>query len=86
MNRKAISFAEFRRFVLGLGVGYKETCTDSARVFHRDGKDMLLFRLYRDDEQVAERDLQSTRSFLDWWGFLEPEDFDAFLERATTTA
>jgi hypothetical protein len=41
---------------------------------------------YRDDEEVAARDLLSTRKFLDLRGLLEAVDFDAFLQRATTTA
>jgi hypothetical protein len=86
MKIRKIPYSEFRRFLLGLGHGYKEATTDKAHVFHRAGKDMLLFRLYRDDEAVSERDLLSTRTFLDWWGYLEPADFDAFLERATTSA
>ncbi len=86
MKIRKILYSEFRQFLLGLGYGYKEAITDKARVFHRSGQDLLLFRLYRDDETVSERDLLNTRMFLDWWGMMEPDDFDAFLKRATTTA
>jgi hypothetical protein len=86
MNTKGIQYAELRRFLLGLGLGYKEATTDSARVFHRKGKDMVLFRLYRDDEEVSERDLFYARRYLDWSGLLDAEIFDAFLNRATTSA
>jgi hypothetical protein len=84
MNTKSIPFAEFRRFLLGLGYAAKRT--DTADIFHRAEQDLLVFRRYRDDEEVAPRDLLSTRKFLDLRGLLEAADFDAFLERATTTA
>jgi len=84
MNTKPIAFAEFRRFLLGLG--YAEKCTETANIFHRAEKDLLVFRRYRDDEEVASRDLLSTRTFLDLRGLLDAADFDAFLQRATTTA
>jgi hypothetical protein len=84
MKTKTIPFAEFRRFLLGLG--YREKRTDSADVFYRAKDDMHVFRLYDDEEPVAPRDLHSARMFLDMRGYLNAADFDAFLERATTTA
>jgi hypothetical protein len=84
MKTKSIPFAELRRFLLHLG--YAEKCTDNADIFHRAGKDLLIFRRYRDDEDVAPGDLLSTRKFLDLWGLLDAADFDAFLQRTTTTA
>jgi hypothetical protein len=84
MNTKPIPFAEFRRFLLGLG--YAEKCTATADIVHRAEKHLLVFRRYRDDEEVAPRDLLSTRKFLDLRGLMEAADFDAFLQRATTTA
>jgi hypothetical protein len=84
MTTKTISFADFRRFLLGLG--YQEKRTDSADVFYRAKNDMHVFRLYGDEEPVAPRDLHSARMFLDMRGYLDAADFDAFLERATSTA
>jgi hypothetical protein len=84
MQRTSIPFAELRCFLLGLG--YREGRTENAIVFHRAKKDMLIFRLYRDEENVDLGDLLSTRKFLDLWGLLDEADFDAFLERANTPA
>jgi hypothetical protein len=86
MKTKSIPFAEFRRFLLGLGLGYREKRTDAAHIFHRAAKDLLIFRLYREEEDVDLGDLLSTRKYLDLSGLLDAADFDAFLERATTTA
>jgi hypothetical protein len=84
MTKKAIPFADLRGLLQGLG--YAEKATDKAQVFHRGGKDMLVLRRYRDEETVDLRDLVSTRKFLDTWGLLEASEFDAFLQRATTSA
>jgi hypothetical protein len=83
-NTKSIPFTEFRGFLEKLG--YTENRTDSAHIFHRKKKDLLFFRLYRDQEEVDWGDLVSTRKFLDLWGLLDAADFDAFLERGTETA
>jgi hypothetical protein len=84
MKTKTITFAEFRQFLMGLG--YREKRTDSAEIFYRADDDMHVFRLYRDEEPVAPGDLAVTRTFLDFRGYLDAADFDAFLERAATTA
>ena len=44
MKTKSIPFGEFRRFLLELGLGYRENRTDSSIVFHRATKDLLIFR------------------------------------------
>jgi hypothetical protein len=51
-----------------------------------NGQNSLVFRRYRDQEAVDRRDLVSTRKFLDAWGLLAESDFDAFLQRATSSA
>jgi hypothetical protein len=84
MKTKTIPFAEFRRFLQGLG--YREKRTDAAEIFYRTDDDMFVFRLYRDDEPIAPRDLHQARMFLDFRGYLAAADFDAFVERATTPA
>jgi hypothetical protein len=84
MKTKSIPFAELRQFLLGLG--YREKRSDSAIVFHRGGEDRLIFRCYRDSEDVDPGDLLSTRRFLDYRGLLGAADFDAFLARVTTSA
>jgi len=75
---------EFRTFLEDLG--YKSKRTDSAWICHQAGKHLLVFRLYRDDEAVDERDVRVTRTFLDGWGLLAVEDFDTFLQQKTTPA
>ena len=47
---------------------------------------MIVLRKYCDDEQVSPNDLDTARVFLDFRGYLAAEDFDAFLDRATTSA
>jgi hypothetical protein len=81
---KSIPFAELRRLLERLG--YAEKRINQADVFHRHGDDLLVFRLYRDQELVDARDLVSTRKFLDFRGELEAAEFDAFLENAARSA
>ena len=81
---KTIPFAELRRLLKELG--YKEKTTDKAHVFRCGRKDLLIYRLYRDQENLDQGDIVSTRKFLDWWGYLEESDFDSFLARTATTA
>jgi hypothetical protein len=45
-----------------------------------------VFRRYAEGEAVDERDLRSTRKFLDLRGLLEAQDFDAFVQEANTPA
>jgi hypothetical protein len=47
---------------------------------------LLVFRSYRDDEVVDQRDLFVTHKFLDLRGLVELASFDAFLVGATTSA
>jgi hypothetical protein len=84
MKTKAIPFTELRRFLQDLG--YTEKGTDTALVFHRGKEDLLVFRRYGDQEAVEYGDLVSTRKFLDLRGLLDAADFDAFLDRAATSA
>jgi hypothetical protein len=79
-----IPFAEFRRFLAGLGFTAKWAAT--AWVFHHPDEGLLIFRLYGDDEAVDDGDLRSTRTFLDLRGLLGARDFDTFLQQASTPA
>jgi hypothetical protein len=81
---KAISFAEFRRFLKGLGFAEKRTQT--AWVFQHDTEGLLVFRLYGLSETIDEGDLRSTRKFLDMRGLLDAKDFDAFVKEASAPA
>ena len=81
---KTIHFDEMRQLLSSLG--YIEKSTDKAHIFHQAGQNLIVFRRYRDHEQVNVGDVVSTRLFLDSWGILEASDFDAFMERHTTTA
>jgi hypothetical protein len=84
MSNRALPFGELRRFLEGLG--YVGKRADNAWVFHQAGENLLVFRLYNDTEPVHEGDLRSTRMFLDMWGILAEEDFDAFIQEATRPA
>jgi hypothetical protein len=44
----------------------------------------VVLRLYGEDEAVGGRDLRSIRRFLDMRGILDANEFDVFVERATT--
>ncbi len=83
-KRQMIPFAEFRSFLEGLG--YQVKRTDEASVFHHTREGLLVFRLYEEQEPVDTRDLLSTRKFLEWRGLLDATAFDAFVQRATTSA
>jgi hypothetical protein len=84
MRPRLISFAEFRRFLNGLEFAAKRA--EAAWVFHHRSEGLLVFRLYGDEEAVDERDLQSTRKFLDLRGLLDAKDFDKFLLQASAPA
>jgi hypothetical protein len=73
-----------RRFLNGLG--FKDKRAENAWVFHHPTEGLVVVRLYGKDEAVAERDLRSTRRFLDMRGVLEGKDFDAFLQGAAKPA
>jgi hypothetical protein len=79
-----ISFADFRRFLNGLGFTAKRT--EAAWVFHHRTEGLLVFRLYGEEEAVDEGDLRSTRKFLDLRGLLEAKDFDAFVPESSAPA
>jgi len=81
---RLVPFAEFRRFLQGLG--YAEKRAPNAWVFLHPEEGLLAFRLYHDDEPVGSRDLLSTRRFLDLRGVMEADDFDATLLRTSTPA
>ena len=81
---KAVSFAEFRQLLEGLG--YKLKRTDDGEIFHHAKEGLLLFRRYSDNEAVYPGDLLRTRKFLDLRGLLEEADFDTFMQRANKPA
>jgi hypothetical protein len=79
-----IPFAEFRRFLNGLGFSEKQT--EAAWIFHHPAEGLLIFRLYRENEPMDEGDLRSTRKFLDLRGQLKAKDFDTFVQKANAPA
>jgi hypothetical protein len=79
-----VAFADLRHFLNGLG--FKTRRPEAAWIFHHAEEGLIVFRLYREDEAVDEGDLRSTRMFLDLRGLLDGKDFDAFVQRATTSA
>jgi hypothetical protein len=81
---KVIAFAEFRRFLNGLRFAAKRT--EAAWVFHHRDEGLLVFRLYGEEEPVDERDLLSTRKFLDFRGLLNAQEFDTLFQQASTPA
>ncbi len=81
---RTIPFAEFRRFLKGLG--FKAGRAEKAWVFRHPTEGRVIVRLYDEDEPVTDRDLRITRTYLDLRGLLDGEDFDAFVQRATTSA
>ena len=78
---RAIPFAEFRAFQQSLG--YVEARTENAIAFNHPEEGLLVFRLYRDDEAVDERDLFTMRKFLDLRGLLPEAEFNTLLLQAT---
>jgi hypothetical protein len=73
----SIPFARFRRFLNGLGFADKRA--EAAWIFHHPSEGLLVFRPYAEEEAVDERDLRSTRKFLDYRGLLEAHAFDRFV-------
>ena len=81
---RPVPFAELRRFLNGLGFAAKRA--EAAWVFHHPVEGLLVFRLYGEEDPVDERDLRSTRKFLDLRGLLEARDFDLFVQGVSTSA
>jgi hypothetical protein len=81
---RLVTFAEFQRFLKGLGFSVKRA--EAAWVFHHRTEGLLIFRLYGEEEAVDQGDLRSTQKFLDLRGLLEAKDFDTFIQEATTPA
>jgi hypothetical protein len=79
-----ITFADLRRLLKR--VGFTEKRAERALIFNHPTEGLLVFRLYADDESVDARDLRTSRRFLDLRGLLEGEDFDAFVQKASTPA
>ena len=68
------------------GLGFSAKSADAAWIFHHRTEGLLVFRLYGEEETVEERDLRTTRKFLDLRGLLEAKDFDTFVQGASTPA
>jgi hypothetical protein len=81
---KDVTFSELRQVLQGLGYRLKQT--DKASIFHHPKEGLVVFRVYRDEEPVAELDLLSTRRFLDLRGLIDGKDFDSLLRRTATEA
>jgi hypothetical protein len=81
---RRICFEELRRFLNRLGFSDKRA--EAAWVFHHDTEGLIVFRLYGEEEAVDERDLRSTRKFLDLRGLLAANDFDTFVQEASAPA
>jgi hypothetical protein len=83
-TNKVIPYSELRQFLAT--VGFSETKSPSASIFHHPKEGLLVFRLYRDEESVDPRDLANTRKFLDWRGLFSGAEFDLFLQQVPTSA
>lgn len=82
---RKIAYTEFRDFLQLLG--FEEYRIDRgirAIVFKRSEHERLFFRIYKDKEVVHPKDLYATRTFLDYWGLIDPADFDAQLLQPAT--
>jgi len=79
-----VSFSELRNLLTE--VGFREQRAPNAIVFKHPKKGLVIFRLYQPEDQVFEGDLVSTRTYLDYAGFLEASDFDDRLRPASKPA
>jgi hypothetical protein len=67
-------------------LGYKEKCVDNAHVFFRSKKDLVIFRLYHDEDALRSGDISSTRQYLHMRGYLAETDFDSFFGTVNKSA
>jgi hypothetical protein len=83
MRRNGIRFEDLRLLLLELG--FREAAMDSNhfRFAHSVTGTVLLFRMYRANEVVSDRDILVVRRQLVDNGFIELAAFDRFLEKAT---
>jgi hypothetical protein len=71
---KSVSFAELRHLMSRLGYAVKRA--KNASIFHRSGEHFIILRLYDEAEKIDERDLRTTRRFLDAWSYLPVAERD----------
>jgi hypothetical protein len=74
---RTITFAELRDLLEKLG--YRHERVEKGEVFRLSDDRELYYRRYSRSEAVNDQDLASTRRFLDAWGQVEANDFDAFV-------
>ena len=83
MRKNGITFGDLRLLLLELG--FREAAMDGNhfRFEHPVTGTVLLFRIYRANEFISERDILVVRRQLVDNGFIELSTFDRFLEKET---
>jgi hypothetical protein len=83
MTKNGITFEELHQLLLELGFREAAIETNHFRFEHTATGTVLLFRSYRANEFVNDRDLLVVRRQLVDNGFIEPSAFDRFMRKAT---
>lgn len=83
MTRNGMTFEELRLLLLDLGFQEAVTETTHFRFEHAATGTVLLFRSYRANEFVGDRDILVVRRQLVDNGLIEPSVFDRFMQKAT---
>lgn len=76
MSKRAISFADLRRLLLGLGFTHVTVPKSHEAFLRADSETEIFLPLYRSDKRVAPHHLVAVRAMLDAKGVLDGEEFD----------
>jgi hypothetical protein len=80
-----VPFARLRNLLLDLGFEERflpkgdGVSVPTITFLNRKSGCFFMFRKYRRRDKVGNADVLGTRSHLDWWGLMSPEEFDARL-------
>jgi hypothetical protein len=76
MSRPAISFADLRRLLLGLGFTHVTVPKSHEAFLHADSHTEIFLPLYKSNQRVAPHHIAPVRAMLDAKGVLDGEEFD----------
>jgi hypothetical protein len=89
MMTKTTTYGRFKRLLESVGLRYERRPRShgksAAHVYYEaDGQPMMIFPEYRSNQPVRPHHLMAMRRLLVEKGYLQPEDFERFLEQRET--
>ena len=89
MITETTTYAHFKRFLESVGLRYERRPRAAGKFaahiyYEADGKPIMIFPEYRPNQAVRPHHLIAMRRLLVEKGYIEPEDFEQFLEQRET--